>query len=127
MALPFDPREAFIALPMRVFGPNGELILRFLLDTGSTISLLGWDAAMRLGYEPDDLSNRIQTITASSLEVSHRIVIEKIEALGQERLYHSMLCRPLPSILDIDGVLGLDFFQGHKLTIDFRIGLITLE
>ncbi|HYO50379.1 MAG TPA: retropepsin-like aspartic protease, partial [Chloroflexia bacterium] len=77
MALPFDPREEFIAVPMRVFGPNGELILRFLLDTGSTSSLLSWDAATRLGYEPDALSNRVQTITASRMEVSHRIVIEK--------------------------------------------------
>jgi hypothetical protein len=27
----------------------------------------------------------------------------------------------------VDGVLGLDFFRGRRLSIDFRIGEITLE
>jgi hypothetical protein len=27
----------------------------------------------------------------------------------------------------VDGILGIDFFLGRKLTIDFRIGLVTLE
>jgi predicted aspartyl protease len=127
MSLPFDSREELIVVPTRVWGPNGELILRFVLDTGSTVSLLNWDSAVKLGYDPTIQSSRVQTTTVSQVEYSPRIMIERVEALGQEHLNFPMLCHTLPPSAGIDGILGLDFFRGHKLTIDFRIGLVTLE
>ena len=33
----------------------------------------------------------------------------------------------MPGNTLFDGLLGLDFLRGQKLTIDFRAGLVTLE
>jgi hypothetical protein len=38
-----------------------------------------------------------------------------------------ILAHTLPADAGIDGVLGLDFFQGLILTIDFRAGQITVS
>ena len=37
------------------------------------------------------------------------------------------VCRDLPAAIAIDGLLGLDFLRGTRLTIDFRNGTIDVE
>ncbi len=37
-----------------------------------------------------------------------------------------VLCHTLPPSATVDGLLGLDFFRGHQLTVDFQTGQITL-
>lgn len=53
--------------------------------------------------------------------------VEKIEALEQERRNFPILCHTLPPSATVDGVLGLDFFRGQRLVVDFRTGLVTVE
>lgn len=65
--------------------------------------------------------------TASGLEVAPMITLERLEALGRQRDHFPVLCHTLPVSAGVDGVLGLDFLRGHRLTVDFRIGLVTLE
>ena len=114
-------------MPVRVFGPVQEVILRFALDTGATSSGIKWHFAEMVGYDPAAVPDLVETITAGGVVFAPRITFARIEALGQERRNFPMLCHTWPTSVRIDGILGLDFFQGHKLTIDFRIGLITLE
>lgn len=127
MSLPFDPREKLIIVPTRVFGPKGEQILRFALDTGASRSMLSWDNALNLGYFPDASAERIEVTTASSVELASLIMVDGLVAIGQQRQNIPMICHALPPGIDVGGVLGLDFFRGRRLTIDFRIGLVTLE
>jgi hypothetical protein len=46
--------------------------------------------------------------------------------LGQERQNFTVIAYTLPPTATIDGLLGLDFFRNHVLTIDFQNGEITL-
>lgn len=55
------------------------------------------------------------------------IEIAGIEALGQKRESFPVLCHTLPPSSSVEGVLGLDFFRDHRLTIDFPAGIVTLE
>jgi hypothetical protein len=80
-----------------------------------------------VGYDPSVSPNRIQMTTASGVEFVPRLVIDKIEALGQERVNFSVIAHTLPPSASVDGVLGLDFFRNQELTIDFRKGIITLR
>jgi hypothetical protein len=124
MMLPFDPGEDLIVVPARVLGSGKELIVRLALDTGATSSMLNWDIAVNLGYDPSAAPNRVHTTTGSGIEMLPSIIIRRFESLGHAHTDFPIL---LPPTTDIDGVLGLDFFRGRKLTIDFRIGLVTLE
>jgi hypothetical protein len=60
-------------------------------------------------------------------EFAHRVVVRRIIALGQERPNFPVLAYTLPAEIGVDGMLGLDFVRGLKLTLDFREGQLSLE
>ena len=127
MSFPFDSKAGLIVIPVRLYGPTGDTIARLALDTGATGTVVNWDLAVLLGYDPAIVPDRVQMTTGSGVEFVPRIVIGKVEAIGQERLDFPVLCHTLPPSATVDGVLGLDFFRGWRLVVDFRIGLVTVE
>jgi hypothetical protein len=80
-----------------------------------------------LGYDPASVPKRTQVTTVSGVEFLPQVTIAKIETLGQVRENFPILCHTLPPSAKVDGVLGLDFFRGQRLVLDFRSGLVTLE
>jgi hypothetical protein len=65
--------------------------------------------------------------TASGVETAPRLRVERVEALGTERRDFPLVCHTLPPSVGVDGVLGLDFFRGQRLVVDFRRGVVSLE
>jgi hypothetical protein len=127
VSLRFDPNEDLIVVPPRLWGPTGDTVARLALDTGATNTVVSWDIMMLLGYDPAAVQERIQITTESGVEFVPRVAVERIEALGQQRRGFPILCHTLPPSAAIDGVLGLDFFRGQRLVVDFRAGLVTLK
>ncbi len=127
MSLPFDPAEGLIVVPTRLWGPAGDTVIRLALDTGATYSMVSWDLLVLLGYDPAIVPERLHVTTASAVEFAPRIAVERVQALGQERRGFQVLCHTLPPSAAVDGVLGLDFFRGQRLTIDLRRGLVTVN
>jgi predicted aspartyl protease len=125
--LPFNRDKGLIIVPVRLQGATGDIVVRFALDTGATGSSVNWDIAKLLGYDPDNITERTQLITASGVERAPAIVLQRIEALGQEHSKFSVLCHSLPADAGIDGILGLDFFRNSRLVLDFRLGLVSLD
>jgi hypothetical protein len=54
------------------------------------------------------------------------VELQKLTTLGQERFNFPVLAHTLPPSTGVDGLLGLDFFRGLRLTIDFQSGQIQL-
>jgi hypothetical protein len=79
-----------------------------------------------LGYDPALVPDRVQVTTGSGIEFAPRIVLDRIAALGHERLGFSVLGHTLPPSAGVDGLLGLDFLRGQSLTVDFRRGQVVL-
>jgi hypothetical protein len=55
-----------------------------------------------------------------------RTRLEDVQWRGMVRAAFAILGLTLPPTAGVDGVLGLDFLRGLTLTIDFRLGEITL-
>lgn len=127
MSLHFDPEAGAVIVPARLLGPDAEVVARLALDTGATLSVLNWELVVFLGYDPGILPARIQIVTASSVEFVPQIAIEQIETLGKERRNFPVLCHSLPPSATVDGLLGLDFFRGERLVLDFRAGTVTVD
>ena len=129
MIIPLDPAERLIVVPVRVFGPQqgNQLVLRFAIDTGSTTSILDWDRALSLGYDPAVSNSQVQTTTASGTIFAPRLMLEKLEVFREEKHRFPVLCHRLAADTGVDGLLGLDFFQQRKLTVDLRTHLVGLE
>jgi hypothetical protein len=69
---------------------------------------------------------RFQVTTGSGVEFVPRLAIARLRALGQERTDFLVLGHTLPSSAGVDGLLGLDFLRGQRLTLNFRSGHLTL-
>jgi hypothetical protein len=72
-----------------------------------------------VGYDPALVPDRIQVTTGSSMEFVPRVILDKIVALGHERPGFPVLGHTLSPSAGVNGFLGLDFFRGQSLTIDF--------
>lgn len=127
MSLSFDPQAGLIVVPVRLWRPERDAIAHMALDTGATGSLVNWDIAVLLGYDPAAASERVRVTTGSGVEFAPQIVVQRIEALERQQTHFPILCHTLPSSAAVDGALGLDFFRGTRLTLDFRKGLVTVE
>jgi hypothetical protein len=123
----FDPRQGLVVVSAELFGPLGSGILRLALDTGATSTMLNVSHLVAVGYDPGLISDRVQVTTGSGVEFVPRLEVSRLDALGQTRTAFSVLSHTLPPSSGIDGLLGLDFLRGQSLTIDFRLGNITLE
>ena len=127
MKITFDPTQGLIVIPTRLYGLHTDTIARLALDTGATGSMINWDVAVLLGYDPASTEERIQVTTGSGVEFAPRIVVKKIELLGRTLENFPILCHTLSPTATVDGLLGLDFFRGVRLVVDLQAGIVTFD
>jgi predicted aspartyl protease len=127
MTFAFDPHQGLVIIQAELEGPTGTAVLRLALDTGATGTLVNIGMLVSIGYDPALSPNRVQVTTGSGVEFVPRVELNKITALGQERTDFIVLCHTLPPSASVDGLLGLDFFRGQNLSIDFQNGQIILS
>lgn len=126
MTFPFDPQQGLIIVRAEMRGPTGSAVLRLAIDTGATGTVVSVGMLVAIGYDPALVPDRVQVTTGSGVEFAPRVVLDRIMALGQERMRFPVLGHTLPPSAGVDGLLGLDFFYGRCLTIDFHAGHVTL-
>jgi aspartyl protease family protein len=122
----FSPATGPIRVRAEVTGPAGTGVLRLILDTGATKSLIDTSSLLSLGFDPSLSTLRATVLTGGSAHVVPLVVVTRFSALGQHRFGLPVVAHSLPASALADGLLGLDFLQNQVLTIDFRAGQITL-
>jgi hypothetical protein len=115
-----------IKKPVKVWGPTGDILHRFSIYTGSKYTLECDGPKLTFGYYPAMVEDRVQVTTGSNIEYAPFVVLERFQALEQERSNFRVLSHTLPPSANVDGLLGLDFMRGQRLEIDFRSGEISL-
>ena len=126
MSTMFNPHEGLIIVQARLWGPTGDTQARLALDTGATRTIVNAAILVSIGYDPAVVLGRVPMTTGSGVEFVPRLSIDRIEALGKVHTNFPLICHTLPPTAPVDGVLGLDFLRGQRLTINFRKGRITL-
>lgn len=127
MSVAFDSARALIVVPATVNGPAGQSVLKMVVDTGATKTLIRTAVLASLGYDPAAATERVRAATASGIELIAKLSVGQIDALENCRTGFEVLAHALPPSSQVDGLLGLDFLRKRKLTIDFESGLITLS
>jgi len=123
---PFAPIRGPIIVEARATGPVQSADLRLLLDTGATSTMIRSRILLGLGYDLDRDGRPVRITTVNSVEVGVKVPLTRLFALGRNRIGFPVVAHTLPPDAKIDGLLGLDFFQGHILSLDFQVGSITL-
>ena len=127
MSFSFNPKEGLIIVPTRLSGPSGDIVVQLALDTGATTTLINWDIAVIIGYDPAIAQERVQVTTGNGVEFAPRIRISRIEALRRAQANFAIICHTLPPSANVDGLLGLDFFRGTMLYIDMISGSVKVQ
>ena len=126
MSVSFDAQRGLVVVPAELEGLFGSAFIRLAVDTGATSTLINAAILVSLGYDPGASTERVQVTTGSGVEFAPQINLRRIKALAREYLSFPVLCHTLPPSAGVDGLLGLDFFRGQNLNIDFRAGQIIL-
>src|SRR6266849_1165294 len=127
MSTPFYAADGLIIVPAQVWGPAGDRVVQLALDTGATVTIVRTAILVSIGYDPALAPDRVLMTTGSGIEYASRLTVSRFEALGRIRNGFSVIAHTLPPSAGIDGLLGLDFLRGQRLTIDFRRGQISLR
>jgi aspartyl protease family protein len=88
-----------------------RVVLRMLVDTGATYTMIPRQAALAVGLNPSDAARRIPVITASTVEYVPLLHIPVWRCLGLTVQDFELACHDLPPESAVDGLLGLNFLR----------------
>lgn len=127
MSFGFNRDRGLIVVVADIQGPSGTTSAMLALDTGATGTLVNEAIVAAVGYLPAAESKRVEITTGSGIESAPLIRLQAVSCLGRRKRNFPVLCHTLPPSAGVDGLLGLDFFRGTTLTIDFVKGRLRLR
>ncbi len=119
MKFPFDPNVDAVIVEAVLSGPLGSSTLALVLDTGATCSIVSETRLRFVGCDPSQPSGKVQATFGGGVQILAVVTTMEFMALGVKQAGYPVVCHNLPPSAGVDGVLGLDFFAGRVLTIDF--------
>lgn len=126
MSHAFNGKAGLILVEAEISGPTGKVGATLVLDTGATSTSCNVSVLRSVGYDPDNATDFVRTATGSGVVLVPRLMVNRLSALGHHAIGLRVLAHDLPSEAAVDGLLGLDFFRGLSLLIDFRAEEITV-
>jgi hypothetical protein len=126
MSEPFDPTLGTICVTAMLTGPAATVELFLALDTGSTASLVSEVLLRAAGLDLSQPAGMAQITSGGGVVSRPMVTALRFAALGATVKDYQIVCHTLPPSAGVDGVLGLDFFTGRVLTIDFTNNTLNL-
>lgn len=124
---PFDPAAPVILLDVIVEGPARRHLVRMILDTGATFTMLAPEILIDIGLDPAQSADRRMITTASGVEHVTFCTVPVVRTLGVAQENVAVCAHSLPSNIPARGLLGLNFLRGYHLHLDFPQGLLELH
>lgn len=121
----FDPNEPLIIVQSLVFA-TGYMVVNLALDTGATQTMIDPLILCTVGYDLSLATDTLELATAGGVVNVPTILLERLELFGETRSDFPVTVHALPEGSVMQGLLGLDFFRGRVLKIDFVRGEIEL-
>jgi len=112
---------------VRVVAPESSQALNFVLDSGASVNVLNLSTARKLGVKPGKKS-RIQGVNGYVTGYKSHDFSAQIGNLPLPRDYLVVDLTKLSGVSEgsVDGLIGIDFFRGKVVQIDFAAERIRL-
>lgn len=124
----FDPDSSVIVITPMIIGENGvKKKIDMVLDTGATYTMIPWEIAEILGYNPSVSKQKIELVTASGVEKAPCITLRSIYFSEKNVTLVPAMVHDLPVRSYVDGLLGLSFLKHCVLNIDFKRGFLEIQ
>jgi len=124
--IPAAEQRGIISNGVKINGPNGFREIDMILDTGAVYTVIAWDVAKDIGYDPAISERRMPIVTANGIIEAPLITVQsiRIRDLGAESV--DLIYHDIPEITGIEGLLGLSFLKHFRTLIDYTTGLLEL-
>ena len=116
-ATPAKDIASRLTVPVHI---NGKGPYHFIVDTGADRTVLATEVGEELGLARGArvvLDGVVQTLVAETVSIRQL-------AFGSHASGNFSVPTIPRALLDADGYLGLDFLDGHRVTFDFKAGLL---
>lgn len=94
---------------VKLTGPKASKILRMVIDTGATHTMVSVEKLIAIGYDPARAKERLEITTANGVIIAPVIAIKSLESLGIKVSPLKVIGHNLPEPSPAEGLLGLDF------------------
>lgn len=111
-----------------VTGPNGNvLVLRLLVDTGASYTILPVEAVERIGCDTVHPVSTVRIVSANGIIVSPMVKLVRFSCLGRQFRNFPVVAHTLPSGAFVDGLLGMDLLNRLSAVLDLDRATIRLR
>ena len=112
---------------VEIHGPEGLREIDMILDTGAIYTVIAWDVAKDIGYDPAISQRRMPIVTANGVIEAPLISVERIQLADLRAEMVDVICHDIPEIAGIEGLLGLSFLQQFTTLIDYPKGVLEIR
>ncbi|MBE9048108.1 clan AA aspartic protease [Pleurocapsales cyanobacterium LEGE 10410] len=106
---------------------NAPLLIRLLIDTGASYTVLPTKILQRIGCNLDKPLENKKIVTANKIITVPIIAVPSFNCLGVERENYPAIALDLPANSFTDGLLGMDFLYQIQAVIDVAKAEITIN
>ncbi len=126
MSVSFLPNAKRLVVPVVIVGPRMSYEFKFTLDTGAAVTVVPARYLRRLGVDFSRPVGHTILRGATGIARAPLIRVPAVTAFDRVRTDFVVAAHDFPLGTATDGLLGLDFFRGFILRIDFARGRIGL-
>lgn len=123
----FDPTVPQIVLQGFLSGPGRTTRVRLAVDTGASGTVISRSILTALGIPIPPTARRRRLRGVTGIAPAPVVSVRQLLVLGHAVEHFPVAAHDLPLGTACDGLLGLDFFRGMVLNLDFARGRITLK
>src|SRR3954468_842751 len=103
----FSPKHRVVWVEVSAFGPLGQRDLRFILDTGTPVTVIDPAVADELGYSAR-MGTRSRLLGVDGIQEGYKLEIARLETMGLVVEEFEVWCHDFDDTLGVDGLIGMD-------------------
>lgn len=108
-----------------VHGPKGTNVIRLLLDTGSSYTILPVEVLKAIGCDPiAGREDYARLVTGNGIVLPPRVSVEWLHVLGHQIEEWKIIAHTIPFSEFFDGLLGMDVLTRLQAQLDVRKGTV---
>jgi clan AA aspartic protease (TIGR02281 family) len=111
---------------VRINGSIGIREIDMILDTGAVYTVISWDVAKDIGYDPAVSERRMPIITANGVIEAPLVTVESVELAELRAEEVDVICHDIPEVTGVEGLLGLSVLRCFRTLIDFTTGVLEI-
>ena len=117
---------ALLITKTAIAGHEGIKVLSLLVDTGSSYTIIPFEALESCGCSPAESKKHLRIVTGSGFIVAPVVQLNWFSSLGIKIDNFNVVAHTLPFSGPIDGLLGMDLLGMIKARIDLENSLIEI-